>query len=438
MRFSSSRHHRYLSQPNLDTGGNLVIAGLDIYDTYVKAALIAVELDRLKVLSQADFPLIRSVPSGDLSVNLGAFQNTCREALNLAQAGIISRPQSVVIGLGGDFIRGVTQTTSIERPNPRLPLSESELDRLLLSNQMEALQVANAEIQREYRMDETQLQLLNSSLISIQTDGHKVLNPLNQQAMTVVLDVYSVFIPQKWLEAGQQIAEDLNLNLIALAYKPFALARGLLVGGKKQALDALVIDIGEKASDLAVIRGGILTHSRHFPVGLQNFMLALKRHLSFDASDLAALKTATGDIDLARLDKEQRQRAQKILGLTVLVWLQGLSLRLKDLKLEQLPAKIYLSGPGAGLSCIKESLLRSNWAKLVSLAGPAEIEILDLEAILGVESVLETETNFLATLVGLGCLASDILNVVQNIPQAAKGGSPLKDSSVSSQEKAEI
>ncbi len=428
MRFSSSRHHRYLSQPNSDAGDNLIIAGLDIHDSYVKAALIAVELNRLKILSQADFPLIRSVPSGDLSVNLGAFQNTCREALNQAQAGVSGRAQAVVIGLSGDLIRGVTQTTSIERPNPRLPLSEQELDRLLLSNQMEALQVANTEIQREYRMDETKLQLLNSSLISVQTDGHKVLNPLNQQAITITLEVYSVFIPQKWLEAGQQIAEDLNLNLIALAYKPFALARGLLVTGKRHALDALIIDIGEKASDVAIIQGGVLSHSQHFPVGLQNFMLALKRHLSLDASDLAALKTAAGDIDLARLDKEQRPRAQKVLALTVLVWLQGLSLRLKDLKLEQLPAKIYLSGPGAGLSCIKESLLKSHWAKLVSLAGPAEVEILDLEAILGIESALKTEPNFLATLVGLGCLASDILNVVQNTPQASSGDSALKGS----------
>ena len=427
MRFSSSRHHRYLSPPGSDAGGNLIIAGLDIYDSYVKAALIAIELNRLKILSQADFPLIRSVPSGDLSVNLGAFQNTCRQALNQAQTGVNGRAQAVVIGLSGDLIRGVTQTTSIERPNPRLPLSEQELDRLLLSNQMEALQVANTEIQREYRTDETKLQLLNSSLISVQTDGHKVLNPLNQQAITISLEVYSVFIPQKWLEAGQQIAEDLNLNLIALAYKPFALARGLLVSGKKKhALDALIIDIGEKASDLAIIQGGVLSHSRHFPVGLQNFMLALKRHLSLDASDLAALQTAAGDIDLARLDKEQRPRAQKILALTVLVWLQGLSLRLKDLKLEQLPAKIYLSGPGAGLSCIKESLLKSHWAKLVSLAGPAEVEILDFEAVLGIESTLKTEPNFLATLVGLGCLASDILNVVQNTPQAGSGDSALK------------
>ena len=406
--------------------GGLVVAGLDICDSHVRAALISIGLGRLEILSQADVALGQGSTAGDLSSDLAAYQSACRQALRLvSQQHAGSDPASIVIGLSGELIRGVTQLTQVERPNPRLPLAEAELDRLLLDNQAAALQVANADIEREQRAAEMDLQLLNSSLISVQADGRRVLNPLDSQAMKVAFEVYNVFIPNKWLQAGQKIAEHLNLNLIAMAYKPFALARGLLAGDQQELDEALIIDIGEQSTDLAVISGGVLSHSQHFPLGLQNFERNLSRHLMLDRSDLLALQTPTGNFNLAGLESEQQPRAIRALTQASLVWLQGLSLSLKDLKLERLPAKIYLSGSGGGLSCIQESLAKPNWAQLVSLAGSAEILPLDLQAMPAVESALEVESRLLATLAGLGCLASDILNVVQNMPRSEHSNADL-------------
>ena len=418
MRFSQPKHRLYFNQPDAGVAGELVIAGLDICDSHVRAALISIGLGRLEILSQADVALGQGSETGDLSSGLAAYQSACRQALRLvSQQHTGADPASIVIGLSGELIKGMTQMTRIERPNPRLPLAEAELDRLLLDNQAAALQAANAEIEREQRAAEIDLQLLNSSLISVRADGRRVLNPLDYQAMTVAFEVYSVFIPHKWLQAGQKIAEHLNLNLIAMAYKPFALARGLLAGSRQKLDEALIINVGEQSTDLAIISGGVLSYSRHFPLGLRNFERSLGRYLMFDRSDLLALQTPAGDYNLASLESEQQSRATRALAQTSLVWLQGLSLTLKDLKLERLPGKIYLSGSGGSLGCIRESLAKPNWAQLVSLDGPAEILPLDLQAMPAVESALGVESRLLATLAGLGCLASDILNVVQNMPR---------------------
>ena len=418
MRFSQPKHRLYFSQPDAGVAGELVIAGLDICDSHVRAALISIGLGRLEILSQADVALGQGSATGDLSSGLAAYQSACRQALRLvSQQHTGADPASIVIGLSGELIKGMTQMTRVERPNPRLPLAEAELDRLLLDNQAAALQAANAEIEREQRAAEIDLQLLNSSLISVRADGRRVLNPLDYQAMTVAFEVYSVFIPHKWLQAGQKIAEHLNLNLIAMAYKPFALARGLLAGSRQKLDEALIINVGEQSTDLAIISGGVLSYSRHFPLGLRNFERSLGRYLMFDRSDLLALQTPAGDYNLASLESEQQSRATRALAQTSLVWLQGLSLTLKDLKLERLPGKIYLSGSGGSLGCIRESLAKPNWAQLVSLDGPAEILPLDLQAMPAVESALGVESRLLATLAGLGCLASDILNVVQNMPR---------------------
>ena len=420
MRFSASRQPSHFDQVDQGAAGSLTVAGLDINESHVRAALIGIEVGRLKILSQASSQLSPGAAVGNLGSDSAALQGACREALRLARRTDVPQPQSMVLGISSEIIRGITQMLHVERPNPRLPLVEAELDRLLLRNQAEALAAANVEIRLEHQAEEVDFQLLNSSLVGIQVDGRRTANPLNCQARSLSLEVYNAFVPRDWLTTGQQIAKHLSLNLIALAYKPFALARGLLAGQQPAELDALIINIGEHSTDLAIIREGVLNYSRHFPVGSDNFDRSLQRRLGLDRGDLAALRTPGGDFELAELGEERQARATKVLALAALVWLQGLSLSLKDLKLDSLPAKIYLSGPGAGLTCIQESLSRPNWVELVALDGPADINLLGVEAMPVVETTLKgVEVGFLATLAGLGCLAGDILNVVHNMPEGA-------------------
>ena len=420
MRFLASRQPVHFDQVDQDAADGLIVAGFDVGASQVQAALISIEVSRSRILSQASAQLPQASAGGDLASAPAAFQAACREALRLARRPEIPQPRSMVLGISSDMIKGVTQLLRVERPNPRLPLVEAELDKLLLQNQAEALAAANASIGLEHQAEKVEFQLLNSSLVSVQVDGRRLANPLNYQARSVSLEVYNAFVPRDWLEAGQQIAEHLNLSLIALAYRPFALAKGFLAGQPQPDLKALIINVGEHLTDLAIIEEGVLRYSQHFPLGSEHFDRCLQRRLGLDRSDLAALRAPGGDFELAELGEERQARAAKALSLAALVWLQGISLSLKDLKLGSLPAKIYLSGSGAGLSCISESLSKPNWAELVALDGPAEINRLGTGAMPSVSSELEgAEAGTLATLAGLGCLAGDILNVVQNGPEEA-------------------
>ena len=422
MRLLRDDYCSYFSQPAaLAASFGLVVAGLDINSTHIKSALIRLGMNDLKIIGQADVLLPRATHLNDLDTNLSVFQSGCQQALKLVQQGLEVDLQSLVIGLSGDLVKGITKTTVIQRPNPRLPLSEKEVDNLLLANQMASLKQATKDLQLEYQDHNFDLQLLNSSLVRLAVDGQPVVNPLNYQATTVSIQLYNVFIPAAWLQAGQKIAERLGLNLIALAYKPFALSRGLLSNPSNANLNALIINIQDHITDLGLIQNGTLTHSANFSLGEQAFHRALARHLDKDESEIANLKNPAGNFDFSQLDKSKQAEAHRILSHTVSVWLQGLILLLKDFGGESLPAQIYLSGDGAHLEIVRTSLHKLVLSKTLVFQAKIEVEVLSLAHMAATGSESDNDNGLsLATLAGLGKLASDILNIIQNMPEKSR------------------
>ena len=117
---------------------------------------------------------------------------------------------------------------------------------------------------------EIDLKLLNISFISFTIDGRSVANPLNSQTAKVAVRLYNVFIPGTWLNFIQKTTESLGLNLIALAYKPFALTKGLSVR-QGDNLDALIINVEDEITDVGLIQANTLICSKNFSLGLAVF-----------------------------------------------------------------------------------------------------------------------------------------------------------------------
>ena len=326
MSFRKTIYNSYLNQTDSSTSSStLTIAGLDINAESVSAALIRLGMDNLEIVSKAEAFLPQGVGLNDFSDNQAAFQNSCQQALKAAREGFTTDLRSIVIGLSGDLIRGITQTIEVNRPDPHSPLSEKEMDNLLLNNQTQALKQAVAGLRLENHNQDFDLRLLNSSLISFAVDDHVVDNPLNYRAAKISIQLYNVFVPSAWLIAGQKIAEHLGLNLIALAYKPFALARSLTGNQTNSDLNALLINVEDQITDVGLIQNGILAYSGNFGIGSWAFDRALIRNLKFDQADVAGLKNEQGNFNLSQLPEKRRAEAEKILSHTAYVWLQGLN-----------------------------------------------------------------------------------------------------------------
>ena len=416
----------FMNRPTLypvsATVGEYVIAALDIRTTLVKAAICNLKPNGIEILSQADVVLTKGSNLSDLQTDFVSFQNSCQQALKLAQQASGLKFDSVVIGFSGDFIKAISQTSQLERVDASIPLEEKELDRLLLNNQAAALKQAKNQLKEEKHQD-IELNLLNSALVSLIVDGQPVDNPLSMRASRLDLVLYNIFIPQKWQAAAQKCADSLNLKLIALTYRPFALAQGLL--GDRQhntQVSALMIHLDDQATDIGVIKEGVLTHSQHFGLGYHIFDQALSRNLDLDHVSLGSLKTPLGDYDFARLNEKQQIQAQKSLRHTAAVWQQALVMSLVDLELGNLPAHIYLSGPGAALSVVQRSLLQPTWQNMLPFEGEFELEILDLQKMHKIQSQLQDANELhLTTLAGLARMASNVLEAFSDLPSKDAG-----------------
>ena len=414
MRLANGRHCSYFSQPDpLSSATALVVAGLDVNVRSVRAALIQLDMNDVRIISQAEVVFPKGIEPGDSSSSV-IFQSSCRRALKMVQEGHPASPQSVAVSLSGDLIKGVTQKIEVKRPEPRRPLSSKEIDGLLLKNQTAALKQAAAELQLENPDLEIDLKLLNSSFISFMIDGRVVANPLNHQAAEVSIRLYNVFIPDNWLAFIQKATESLDLNLIALAYKPFALTRGLSGDQTNADLNALIINIEDEMTDVGLIRSGTLICSKNFSLGWRAFERALGRGLDLDQTIVIGLKNEEGDFNFSSLDKEMRPRAEKILNHTAYVWLQGLILILKDFRADEESAKVYFSGSGAGFKILQTAVRKVAGDSMLGLNQEVEISVLGLSKLVQSDTTLKFRDEFsLATLAGLGRLAGDILNVIQ-------------------------
>ena len=174
-----------------------------------------------------------------------------------------------------------------------------------------------------------------------------VANPVGRPAGKVAVGLHNVFIPDNWLAVAQKIATNLNLNLIALAHKPFALARGLT---GSDVTDALLINVEDDLTDVGLLRSGVLVCSGGFNLGWRTFDKALSRNCDLSQAAIDGLKDDGGDFSLDNLEPNQRPAAERALNHAAYVWLQGLSLILEDFGAGKLPSRIFFAGSGAGLT----------------------------------------------------------------------------------------
>ena len=401
------------------TNSSKVIACLDLQARQIQATIIERKTDKLSIIGFAQV-----APTSDLrletdEINQTALENYCFLALKTAKADLNLDLSNFVLGVSSDFIRGVTHKIQLRRAYPQTPFNQKELDQLIIRNQAEAIKIAEAENQAESPKHNFQMRLLNSSLIGFALDGKPHLQPLGQTANFAGIQLYNVFVPDFWQPLAQKLGEKLNLELIALAYKPFALIRGFLGNVFKPDLEALLIEVEQQMTHVMLIRNGALIRTKHFALGSQIFDKALSRNLNIDPLTTAHLSDHLGEYNFSQLSKQQQIEARKILNHTTAVWLQALTLVLKDFKVNVLPARIYLTGQVVNLKGIIRSLQQPTLLKILPFKEKLQVEILGLDRMSQIEARIPLINQVSMTaLAGLACLAVDVLKITEQ----TKGG----------------
>ncbi len=338
-----------------------LLVGLDIGTEVVKALIAEVKGDELEIIGVGR----KQQEMGDMHMGAiadiaGVVQN-CEAALTEAedQAGV--QAKRVVIGIAGELVKGITNTIRYRRPQPDKALDVAEMEFIIEKVQERAQGKAQAQIALETGNEDVEVKLVNSALVSIHIDGYKVSNPIGFQGRDVAVQIYTAFAPMVHIGALEKVADELALELVAVAAEPFAVSRSVLGTDANSSFTAILTDIGGGTTDIAVVNDGGVEGTRMFGIGGRSFTRTIAADLDVSFKDAEKLKL---NIDNEQIKPTVKKRVDAAVDKTLEVWISGVELALSEFdSVDHLPNRILLCGGGSSLKRVVEELNKQQWYK---------------------------------------------------------------------------
>ncbi len=370
---------RQKSQAQVDAN---YVVGLDIGTEFVKALIAKVKDDTLEIVGVGKARQdISDMHSGAIADITGVVHN-CEEALSEAedQAGL--QAKRAVIGIAGELVKGVTNTIRYRRPQPDRPLDTAEMEFIIEKVQERAQVKAQRQIALETGNDEVEVKLVNSALVSIHIDGYKVSNPIGFQGRDIAVQIYTAFAPMVHIGALERVADELALELVAVAAEPFAVSRSVLGTDASSTFTAILADVGGGTTDIAVVNDGGVEGTKMFGIGGRSFTRTIASEMDLNYSDAEKLKV---NIENEQIKPAVKKEAEKAINKTLEVWLAGVELALSEFdSVDHLPNRILLCGGGASLTKLVDALSEREWYKDLPFTKRPTVQLIKPSEVVGI------------------------------------------------------
>jgi cell division protein FtsA len=406
-----------------------VFASLDIGTEYVKALISESDGEEIKVIGVSKkHQGLTDMYAGAIA-DISAVVDNCDEALaeaeNMAGVGV----NKAVLGIAGELVRGITFTVSYKRSNSEKQITAEEMQLVIEKAQAQSKLKASKQLSAETGEKDIDVKLINSAIVAMFVDGYKISNPIGFQGSKLSIRLYSAFAPMVHIGALQQVASQLDLELMAIAAEPFAVSRTVVGTDPASSVSAILIDVGGGTTDIAFVEEGGVQGTRSFGIGGRSFTKAISEDLgiSFKKAEQLKLNLSSDEYSV-----HERGAATKALQKTVEVWLSGVELSIAEFVEEQgpeygaLPAVIMLCGGGSSLSMLPKALHSSEgeWYKDLPFTLKPRIGLIKADAAKGITDTTDKVSDHtFITALGLLRVGQDTTG-----PETEESESKLKNS----------
>ncbi len=344
--------------------------------------------------------------NGGAVINISRVAEKCNEAINQAMIMANVEPEQMIVGIGGELVKGASTTIQYERPNPHTPISLNELKEIVHRVQWKAFDRVRKQLSVETGYPEIDVKLINAAITEVSIDSFPVANPLGFQGKYITLSIFNAFAPLIHFSSLRTIADALAFDLLAITAEPYSIAKALN-DTNNNTWSGIIIDIGGGTTDIAVVRNGVLEGTKMFALGGQSVTKRIEQvlHCSYYEAERIKLCLEEKPLERAELTKLKQTLLQD-----AKVWRSGVVLTLEEFNQDTpLPTNIYLCGGGSLLPQISLVLEEESWFK--------ELHFLDKPSIMKVRckdiSAFEDDTGELSdpqdvTVLGLAHLALDL------------------------------
>lgn len=360
------------------------VVALDVGTEYIKALIgrVRPEDGGIDIIGMGRaHQQLSDIQAGAIA-DISSVVENCDRALSDAeqQAGLSVR--SAVVGIAGELVKGTTATVRVVRKNPNTPLDMPEVERIIHLVQERAETKAREQLAWELGGKKVDVRLVNSALVGIEIDGYPVTNPVGFQGRDVMVQLYTAFAPLIHIGALERTAEQLDLELLAVAAEPFGVARAVVGNDQSGSLSAILIDVGGGTTDIAVINDGGVQGTKMFGIGGRAFTRSIERALgvSFEQAENLKLGLTTGTVPSKQID-----HVEQALAKTLDVWMSGVELALGEFtKLDHLPHHVYFCGGGSSLQMLLDRMHDSDWYTHLPFTRKPIIEHVHPEQVVGI------------------------------------------------------
>lgn len=361
--------------------GQYMVA-LDIGTEFVKALIARVVGDEMEIIGMGKTHQELSDMQAGAVADIAAVVGNCDRALAAAeqQAGVSAR--TAIIGIAGELVKGTTSTVRFTRKSPSKEISIDEMARIIELVQERAEQKARQELTWELGGKDVEVRLVNSALVRIDIDGYKVTNPVGFQGKDVLVEMYTAFAPMIHIGALERTAAELDLELLAVAAEPFAVARSVVGDDPNASISAILMDVGGGTTDIAVLNEGGVEGTKMFGIGGRAFTHSIERQLDIDFTQAESIKVG---LNTATANDRKVASAKAAIDKTLRVWINGVELALSEFnKLDNLPNRVLLCGGGSSLDMLMEKLENDEWYKALPFTRKPQIQHIKPNEVVGI------------------------------------------------------
>lgn len=385
------------------------LVALDIGTEYVKALVARIVGNEVEVIGVGRAHQELADMQAGAIADIAAVVANCDHALAAAeqQAGVSAR--SGVIGIAGELVKGTTSTVRFTRQNPNRELSIEEMGRIIELVQERAEAKARQQLAWELGGKDVDVRLVNSALVRIDIDGYKVTNPIGFQGRDLVVEMYTAFAPMIHIGALERTAAELDLELLAVAAEPFAVARSVVGDDPNASVSAVLMDVGGGTTDIAVVNEGGVEGTKMFGIGGRAFTHSIERELDVPYTKAETIKL---NLSAGKVVPAQKDKVEKALSKTLNVWASGVELALAEFsKLDHLPHRVLLCGGGSSLDMLMDKLEESDWYKDLPFTKKPAVQHIKPDEVVGItDKTGDITDHTYITAMGLLRVGMDTLN----------------------------
>ncbi|MBP9668144.1 pilus assembly protein PilM, partial [Candidatus Saccharibacteria bacterium] len=208
------------------------------------------------------------------------------------------------------------------------------------------------------------------------------------QGRDVAVQIYTAFAPMVHIGALERVADELSLELLAVAAEPFAVSRAVLGSDASSNFTAILADLGGGTTDIAVVNDGGVEGTRMFGIGGRSFThtIASSLDLSYDAAEKLKI-----NLDSDKIKPSVKKNIEEVIEPTIDVWLSGVELALSEFdSVDHLPNKILLCGGGASLTELVKAIKTQDWYKELPFTRKPTVHLIKPSDVVGITDTTGT------------------------------------------------